>query len=140
MLVYYFVRFIVSNRYLLFWVSNGHNSVTVQNWTHVCMNFFDHKDLGNHLLQICPKVLKHPLFMYWRNQDKAIFITDANSMTVNTIQDNIKNMSQYYVVLHLQNFVLNASVKLYWFRQSHSGVYGQIMWLTSQYKGFTLFC
>ena len=40
MLVYYFVPFVVSNRYLLFWVSNGHNSVTVQNWTHVYMNFF----------------------------------------------------------------------------------------------------
>ena len=59
MLVYYFVPFIVSNRYLLFWVSNGHNSVTVQNRTHVYMNFFDHKDLGNHFLQLCPKVVKH---------------------------------------------------------------------------------
>ena len=62
MLVYYFVPFIVSNRYLLFWVSNGHNSVTVQNWTHVYMNFYDHKDLGNHLLQLCPKVVKHPVY------------------------------------------------------------------------------
>ena len=61
MLVYYFVPFIVSNRYFLFWVPNGHNSVTVQNRTHVCMNFFDHKDLGNHLLQLCPKVVKHPV-------------------------------------------------------------------------------
>jgi len=26
------------------------------------MNFFDHKDLGNHLLQLCPKVVKHPVF------------------------------------------------------------------------------
>jgi hypothetical protein len=34
---------------------SGHNSVTVQNLTHVYMNFFDHKDLGNHLLQLCPK-------------------------------------------------------------------------------------
>ena len=51
MLVYYFVPFIVNNRYLLFWVSNGHNSVTVQNRTHVYVNFFDHKGLGNHLLQ-----------------------------------------------------------------------------------------
>jgi len=51
MLVYYFVLFIVSNRYLLFLVSSGHNSVTVQNRTHVYMNFFDHRDLGNHLLQ-----------------------------------------------------------------------------------------
>ena len=40
-------------------VSNGHNSVTVQNRTHVYMNFFHHKDLGNHLLQLCPKVVKH---------------------------------------------------------------------------------
>ena len=59
MLVYYFVSF-VSNRYLLFRVSNGHNSVTVQNRTHVYMNFFDHKDLGN-LLQLCHKVVKHPV-------------------------------------------------------------------------------
>jgi len=61
MLVYYFVPFIVSNRYLLFSVSNGHNSVTVQNRTHVYMNFFHHKGLGNHLLQLCPKVVKHPV-------------------------------------------------------------------------------
>ena len=64
MLVYYFVPFIVSNRYLLFCVSNGHNSVTVQNRAHVYMNFFDHKDLGNHLLQLCPKVVKHPVYKH----------------------------------------------------------------------------
>jgi hypothetical protein len=28
------------------------------------MNFFDHKDLGNHLLQLCPKVVKHPVYTY----------------------------------------------------------------------------
>ena len=43
---------------------NGHNSVTVQNRTHVYMNFFYHKDLGNHLLQLCPKVVKHPVYVY----------------------------------------------------------------------------
>jgi hypothetical protein len=26
------------------------------------MNFFDHKDLGNHLLQLWPKVVKHPVY------------------------------------------------------------------------------
>ena len=36
---------------------NGHNSVTVQNQTHVSMNFFHHKDLGNHLLQYALKSL-----------------------------------------------------------------------------------
>ena len=43
-------------------LKNGRNSVTVQNRTHVYMNFFHHKDLGNHLLQLCPKVLKHPVY------------------------------------------------------------------------------
>ena len=51
MLVYYFVPFIVNNRCLLFQVSSGHNSVTIQNRTHVYMNFFDHEDLGIHLLR-----------------------------------------------------------------------------------------
>jgi hypothetical protein len=31
------------------------------------MNFFDHKDLGNHLLQLCPKVVKHPAYMQLYN-------------------------------------------------------------------------
>ena len=44
-------------------LKNGHNSVTVQNRTHVYVNFFDHKDLGNHLLQLCPKVVKHPVYI-----------------------------------------------------------------------------
>ena len=26
------------------------------------MNFFHHKDLGNHLLPLCPKVVKHPVY------------------------------------------------------------------------------
>ena len=34
------------------------------------MNFFDHKDLGNHLLQLCPKVVKHPGY-----RDTAIEVT-----------------------------------------------------------------
>ena len=44
-------------------LKNSHNSVTVQNRTHVYMNFFDHKDLGNHLLHLFPKVVKHPVYM-----------------------------------------------------------------------------
>ena len=74
MRVYYFVPFIVSNRYLLFWVSNGHNSVTVQNRAHVYMNFFHHKDLGNHLLQLCPKVVKHPVYTHgWGESSVHVF-------------------------------------------------------------------
>jgi len=28
------------------------------------MKFFDHKDLGNHPLQLCPKVMKHPVYIF----------------------------------------------------------------------------
>jgi hypothetical protein len=43
-------------------IKKGHNSVTVQNRTYVYVNFFDYKDVGNHLLQFCPKVVKHPVY------------------------------------------------------------------------------
>ena len=45
-------------------LKSAQNSVTVQNRTHVYINFFHHKDLGNHLLQLCPKVVKHPVYIY----------------------------------------------------------------------------
>ena len=58
-------------------LKNAHNSVTVQNRTHVYINFFHHKDLGNHLLQLCPKVVKHPVYMSadcFRPKDTAFLI------------------------------------------------------------------
>jgi len=56
-------------------LKNGHNSVTVQNRKHVYMNFFHHKDLGNHLLQLCPKVVKHPVYSYCTNSVYFVFST-----------------------------------------------------------------
>jgi hypothetical protein len=43
------------------WMVVDYNCVMIYNRTHVYMNFFDHKDLGNHLLQLRPKVVKHPV-------------------------------------------------------------------------------
>ena len=63
MLVYRFVAFIVNNRYILFQVSSGHNYVTVQNRTHFYIKFFDQKVLGNHLPQLWPNVVTHPVYM-----------------------------------------------------------------------------
>ena len=88
MLVYYFVPFIVGNRYLLFWVSNGHNSVTVQNRTHVYMNFFHHKNLGNHLLQLCPKVVKHPVCWSYQTDKR---VKPGNFVTGNSLSENGDN-------------------------------------------------
>ena len=36
------------------------------------MNFFDHKDLGNHLLQLCPKVVKHPVYIPRQQQSQSL--------------------------------------------------------------------
>jgi hypothetical protein len=54
-------KYIYQNSWSLY---TGH-IITVQNRTHVYMNFFDRKDLGNHLLQLCPKVVKHPVYMFF---------------------------------------------------------------------------
>ena len=51
MLVYYFVPFIFNNPYLLLYVSNGHNFDTLQNRTHVYLNFSVSKDIGDYLPQ-----------------------------------------------------------------------------------------
>ena len=56
MLVYYFLPFIVNNRYLLFQVSSGHNSVTVQNLTHVRYELFCLESL----ILSFPKVVQIP--------------------------------------------------------------------------------
>jgi len=88
MLVHYFRPFIVSNRYLLFWVSNGHNSVTVQQmfiWT-----FFDHKDLGNHVLQLCSKVVKHPVFL-----NMEVFMNDREFSDIHIHQHSGKGIPQF---------------------------------------------
>ena len=103
MLVYYFVPFIVSNLYLLFWVSNSHNSVTVQNRTHVYMNFFDHKDLGNHLLQLCPKVVKHSVYARCRSR-KHMYLRRICCYVPNHSRDSvIRNINmplkrRYYLI------------------------------------------
>jgi hypothetical protein len=59
---------------------SGHNSVTVQNRMYVYMNFFDHKDLGNRLLKLCPKVVKHPVFPF--NKYTKLFNINLHTYSV----------------------------------------------------------
>ena len=57
------------------------------------MNFFDHKNLGNHLLQLCPKVVKHPVYVYIymfplnRIGDTCVFC-DIRTKFLNNIEMN----------------------------------------------------
>ena len=40
-------------------IRNTCNSITIENITHININVFGHKDLGNHLLQLCPQAMNH---------------------------------------------------------------------------------
>jgi len=42
-----------------FYDKNTQNSVTTENMIRIGINFLDHKDLENHLLQLCPQVMNH---------------------------------------------------------------------------------
>ena len=46
------------------------------------MNFFDHKDLGNHLLQLCPEVVKHSV--------SACSMLDAGEFNTKDVWDVLK--------------------------------------------------
>ena len=77
------------------------------------MNFFDHKDLGNRLLQLCPKVVKHPVYCTGRttmrlrqfvgrchgNKMKSLLSTTAPSYDRNKGYLN-RCFSQCYCVDH----------------------------------------
>jgi len=54
------------------------------------MKFFDHKDLGNHLLHVCPKVVKHPVYSllllgYKPVQHVTVLNTVGNCNTVGSV-------------------------------------------------------
>ena len=65
------------------------------------MNFFDHKDLGNHLLQLCPKVVKHPVYIYiicYYKQGGAFerqSISFALRYTIRKAQENQEELRKY---------------------------------------------
>ena len=137
MLVYYFIPFIVSNRYLLFWVSNGHNSVTVQNRTHVYMNFFHHEDLGNHLLQLCPKVVKHP-----------VWFPTVGSNKIHAAQTSWKNengwrsyCASFLVYGENERFDCISAARFSWKRRLLTRLFlgcAAVMWSVSCQMGFLL--
>jgi len=57
------------------------------------MNFFDHKDLGNHLLQLCPKVVKHPVYTY-------ICISQFSIFSIVTCEFNLGTLRLFLNSVH----------------------------------------
>jgi len=44
-------------------LKNTHNSVTIENMIHIYVKIFVHEDLRNHLLQYCPQVMYHSVYV-----------------------------------------------------------------------------
>jgi len=73
------------------------------------MNFFDHKGLGNHLWQLCPKVVKHPVYRGLHQRFRKSSLKDEHLAfhTVNNILCLIKHhLIQTFVKVNLQLYAL----------------------------------
>ena len=98
------------------------------------MNFFDHKDLGNHLLQLCPKVVKHPVFSHFFPVRMTIFFSKVNFsvMYLTPVFSSVKpcrlvDKGQDYEgtgSFHLQNSLRNQNIY-------SRTVYPRVLWVFS---------
>ena len=76
------------------------------------MNFFDDKDLGNHLLQLHPKVVKHPV--YYKKNDKRTLQCQVNKLdlqcsSIGTLLSSCQVLLLFvFVILYLITFLLIA--------------------------------
>jgi hypothetical protein len=55
-------------------IRNTFNSKTIKNRTHMDINIVDHTELDNHLLQLCPQVMNHSVYIFVLKKRKTIHI------------------------------------------------------------------
>ena len=60
------------------------------------MNFFHHKDLGNHLLQLCPKAVKHPVYSYLK-----CIVYDKLLKPRQSFWITLYNVSDFLIYIHI---------------------------------------
>ena len=63
------------------------------------MNFFHHKHLGNHLLQLCPKVVKHPVYIYIHIH------TYTHKYTYTYIHIHTHTYTHIYIHIHIYIYI-----------------------------------
>jgi hypothetical protein len=67
------------------------------------MNFFDHRDLGNHLLQLCPEVVKHHVYSFasifhaMHSAFSCGFV--ATELMIHTLEQNLAALATVHVYL-----------------------------------------
>jgi len=69
------------------------------------MNFFDHKDVGNHLMQLCPKVVKHPVYIYIFIYIYIYIYILKLLCTSGNVEQKMKNRGLKSVSITKQNFM-----------------------------------
>ena len=66
------------------------------------MNFFDHKDLGNHLLQLCPKVVKHRvcglLHTYIRGMHSLSYLRSKLLQHISVLRSSSRRVDLYTII------------------------------------------
>jgi hypothetical protein len=71
------------------------------------MNFFDHEDLGNHLLQLCPTVVIHPVY--------GPLVTTARPILRTRMEEIFPRYEQYHRIYLISKCVQMKGVVLaYW--------------------------
>jgi len=68
------------------------------------MNFFHHKGLGNHLLQLCPKVVKHPVL------EKTVLFSHVNTLLSHTKSSRLILFRETAVYFETHMQLKNTSV------------------------------
>jgi hypothetical protein len=68
------------------------------------MNFFDQKELGNHLLQLCPKVVRHSV--YEAGRGPRAWPDDTETHTQPTFQKSWNSLSAVFQGALVEMWVL----------------------------------
>ena len=67
------------------------------------MNFIHHKGLGNHLLQLCPKVVKHSVYYHKKNANKYNDIIEQTN-TFTNVGCFLAYLNEKYITVAMSKF------------------------------------
>jgi len=78
------------------------------------MNFFDHKDLGNHLLQECPQVVKHPVYVFSHLNigHLHVSISEASYLYLHFPQNKALHIMVFISAVKFKNTTLMLNTRL----------------------------
>jgi len=73
------------------------------------MNFFHHKDLENHLLQLCPKVVKHPVCMGSETENKLVQLVLFLQCEICVCRSGVNRFSMHCLIRVIVGLIVHSS-------------------------------